>query len=121
VILADTSLWVEHFRRGHRGLAAALERDEVGMHPIVLGELACGNLPRRVETVRALTQLRSFPSVTHAEALAFIGRHRLFGLGIGYADVQLLAGVVIDPDGLLWTLDRRLAALAERLGVAYRL
>ena len=51
------------------------------------------------------------------EVLGFIGVHGLRGLGIGYVDACLLASVRLTPGGVLWTLDKRLAAAAMRLGV----
>jgi predicted nucleic acid-binding protein len=47
VILVDTSVWVDHLRSGEPQLAALLERSKIAMHPMVLGELACGNLRDR--------------------------------------------------------------------------
>ena len=47
MILVDTSVWIDYFRRGEPVLASALEASEVMMHPFILGELACGNLKRR--------------------------------------------------------------------------
>ena len=40
MILADTSVWVEHFRRGLPLLAAHLSRAQIAIHSVVLGELA---------------------------------------------------------------------------------
>ena len=40
MVLADTSLWIEHFRgRGPR-LAGLLEQSAILMHPVIEGELA---------------------------------------------------------------------------------
>ena len=47
MILVDTSVWVDHFRRGDTQLADLLERGLVLMHPWVLGEIACGDLSNR--------------------------------------------------------------------------
>ncbi|WP_197491360.1 hypothetical protein [Methylomonas methanica] len=50
----------------------------------------------------------------------FIEREALYGLGYGLIDLLLLASVLITPGAKLWTLDKRLAKLAERFGVAYQ-
>ena len=44
MIVADTSVWIEHLRRHNATFSQALEASEVLMHPFVIGELACGNL-----------------------------------------------------------------------------
>jgi predicted nucleic acid-binding protein len=120
-ILADTSVWVDHLRSGNAALEAALENGDVITHPFVIGELACGNLRDRRELLGLLEALPSAPVATSAEALGFIERHRLMGRGIGYVDVHLLASTLLAADARLWTLDRRLAAIASALKLAARI
>jgi hypothetical protein len=55
---------------------------------------------------------------TDAEVLGFINRQALFGRGIGYVDVHLLASVRLTPGAELWTRDNRLRSVAEELGLA---
>jgi predicted nucleic acid-binding protein len=99
---------------------AALEGGRVLMHPFVLGELACGNLANRSEVLELLGGLPAAPSATDPEALEFIERRTLMGRGIGYIDVHLLASIALSGDARLWTRDRRLAAVATELEVAFR-
>jgi len=54
MVLADTSVWIQHFRRGEPKLASHLADGLVLMHPFVLGELACGNLKHRAEILSDL-------------------------------------------------------------------
>jgi predicted nucleic acid-binding protein len=117
VILVDTSVWVDHLRFGNPTLAGLLEHGSVLGHPWVLGELALGHLSRRREIVRLLASLPQATVATPVEMLTLVDRHRLYGLGIGYVDAQLLAAAQLTPDARLWTNDRRLAA-AARLGGA---
>ena len=114
MILVDTSVWIEHLREGVADLVEALGRGEVVMHPFVVGELACGNLSDREDTIELLQQLRSVAVADHAEVMAFIEAQRLYGCGIGYIDVHLLASSAIDG-AKLWTNDRRLRELAATL------
>ena len=118
MILADTSLWVEHLRRGSPALAAALGDGEISIHPVVIGELATGNLSKRTQTLEALRSLPSSKIGTVDECLDFIEDHGLQGRGIGWNDVQLLVAARLSGD-LLWSHDRRLAAAAMDLRVAY--
>jgi hypothetical protein len=118
VILVDTSLWVSHVRHGDPELAGLLEAGEVLGHPFVLGEVAMGNLPKRQVFLENLRKLAQAVAATDAEAMALMERERLYGLGIGYVDLHLLAATRLTPDAALWTTDRRLHEIAERLGIA---
>jgi predicted nucleic acid-binding protein len=113
-MLVDTSVWVEHLRRGDPTLSSLLGRDEVESHPFIIGELACGSLRRRSEV---LSLLRSLPHVlvaSHDEVLTFIERHRLMGRGIGWIDAHLLASAALSNTGL-WSRGRRLSEVATEL------
>ncbi len=118
MILVDTSVWINHFRTGERTLTAALNSGRVLMHPFVLGELACGNLKNRGEVLELLRGLPSVCTATDVEAMAFIERRALMGRGIGYIDVHLLAATALAGTARLWTLDKRLAAVAAELKFA---
>jgi predicted nucleic acid-binding protein len=118
MILVDTSVWIDHLRQGEPGLVRALEAEQVLVHPFVVGELACGNLKSRAELLRWLRALPQAPLATDSEALAFIDGRALMGRGIGYLDVHLLAAVALAGDATLWTRDKRLAAVAQELGLA---
>jgi hypothetical protein len=116
LILADTSVWIDHFRRGNARLAHLLESSEVLCHPFVVGELACGNLSSRRATIPLLRSVPEATPATDAEAQAFIDARRLMGRGLGYVDVHLLASASLEG-ARLWTLDRRLARAAGQLGL----
>ncbi len=118
MILADTSVWVEHFRRGQPALAALLENADVVIHPFVVGEIALGHLPRRDEILEGLNRLPQAIVADTGEVLGFIDRHKLAGAGLGYVDVHLLASCRLTPDTLLWSVDKRLHAAAGRLSLA---
>lgn len=119
-VLVDTSVWVEHFRSGHPALPPLLTMDAVLIHPYVLIELACGTPPApRQRTLGDLGRLRSAALVSQAELLDFIERERLYGLGCGMVDLTLLAATRLTPEARLWTLDRRLDALAQRFDVGF--
>jgi predicted nucleic acid-binding protein len=110
VILVDTSVWVDHFRRGNQRLRELLERGDVATHPMVLGELACGTLPRRSETLQLLARLPRVSLTSDEAVLHVIESHRLWGKGIGWIDAHLLAASLASGFAL-WTLDRRLSNL----------
>jgi predicted nucleic acid-binding protein len=119
-VLVDTSVWVDHFRLGNDALVELLELDLVMAHPLIVGEIACGTPPIRIQTLSDLNGLQQTQQVSVREVLEFIERERLFGLGCGLVDLMLLASALMTPGVELWTLDQRLSALAERFGVLYR-
>lgn len=119
MILVDTSVWVDHLRRGDAGLASLLSSAQVLTHPFVVGELACGNLKQRAEVLALLRDLPHNSVASDDEVLFFIERHAMMGRGIGYIDAHLLAAVMLDGSVRLWTHDKRLRALAGEVGLAY--
>ncbi|MCL2298445.1 MAG: type II toxin-antitoxin system VapC family toxin [Proteobacteria bacterium] len=119
-VLVDTSVWVDHFRQHNDALVALLELDLVMVHPLILGEIACGSPPNRTQTLSDLKSLRQPRQASIQEVMDFIERERLFGLGCGLVDMLLLASTLMTPQTELWTLDKRLSAMAERFGVAHR-
>jgi predicted nucleic acid-binding protein len=115
-MLVDTSVWVDHLRTGHSGLASLLNDNLVLGHPWVTGELALGHLARRSEVIGLIGALPQASVATAEEVLVLIERHELYGLGIGYVDAQLLASTLLTGRTRFWTTDRRLRAAAARVG-----
>jgi len=118
MVLVDTSVWVDLWRRGNARLARLLDQDRVVVHPYVLGEIALGVLADRAEVLRHLRALASPRVAEHEEVMRLIERSALWGRGIGWVDAHLLASTLLDHLPL-WTLDRRLARVAHDLGVGW--
>ena len=118
MILVDTSVWVDHFRRSDATLASLLEQGRVTTHPFVIGEIACGSLSDRANIVELMQQLPAALVAEEGEVLSFIEHHKLFGKGIGYVDAHLLASTALSHHGSIWTRDKRLRASAEGLHLA---
>jgi len=116
-VLADTSVWVDHWRTASARFAALLGEDRIVLHPFILGELALGVIASRSEALRRLGRLRTTSVAQNREVLGLIERTPLWGRGIGWVDAHLLASALLDHIRL-WTLDRRLALVAHDLGVA---
>lgn len=115
-MLVDTSVWIDHLRRGNAALAGQLVEGEVWCHPFVIGELACGQLDDRSEILSLLSTLPRAPLAAHEEVLAFVEANDLAGKCIGWIDAHLLAAARL-AGVALWTLDRPLAAIARQLGL----
>ena len=117
MVLADTSVWVDHWRGGNRRLAELLDQNSVVVHPFVLGEIALGRIAERAAVLGDLAKLDSPTVADQGEVLALIERRALWGRGIGWVDAHLLTSSLLDHLEL-WTLDRPLARVAHELGVA---
>jgi predicted nucleic acid-binding protein len=118
VILVDTSVWIDHLHRRDPALTELLDGDEVGVHPVVVEELALGNIRQRREFLTLLGNLRSFPVLRHDELLALVDRHRLWGGGLSAADAHVMGSVLLAPGARLWTRDKRLANACRSVGVS---
>jgi predicted nucleic acid-binding protein len=118
LILVDTSVWIDHLHKTLPPLVEALEKEEVLIHPFVLGELACGRIARRREVLDLLATLPASLVATDEETLRFIENHRLMGKGIGYLDAHLLAAAALTEGARLWTRDKPLAVIAAQLRIA---
>jgi len=117
LILADTSVWIDHFRSGNKELQTALNQGQIVIHPWIVAELALGSLRDRT---RALALLDLLPQVRVAqvsELRLLIEVRNLYNLGIGLTDAHLIAAVFLNPPTLLWTKDKRLRKAAEALGI----
>jgi len=118
VILVDSSVWVAHLRSDDRTLVRLLENAQVLVHPFVIGELALGNIRQRSNLLDRLQDLPRASVASDRDVLQFIERHELFGRGIGYVDVHLLAAVRLTFNSSIWTRDKGLLTVANHLGVA---
>lgn len=119
-VLVDTSVWVEHFRKGNDALIELLEGDLAMVHPLFVGEVACGTPPHRAQTLKDLESLRHSQQASIREVLTFIEQEQLYGAGCGIVDMLLLGSTLMTPGVELWTHDTRLRALSERFGVMHR-
>ena len=120
-MLADSSVWVAHFRKSNRLLQSLLATDQVLCHPLILLELACGTPPApRERTLGDLKMLQQSVVATTEEMLELVEREQLEDFCCGAVDMSLLASVLLTSDTLLWTVDKNLDALSTRMGVAFR-
>jgi len=118
LILVDTSVWVDHLRQSDPHLQEQLASRRVFCHPFIIGELALANLRDRSLILRNLARLPGAVVAKDNEVLAMIETGGLAGRGIGYIDAHLLAAARLSGASL-WTRDKRLAAVAASLDVAY--
>ena len=118
VVLVDTSIWVDHLRKGNSGLVSLLDDGAVVCHPFIVGELACGVMTNRVQILSLLQALPKADTASPDEVLLFIDNRGLAGKGLGYVDTHLLASAVLTGVPL-WTLGKKLQRAAAGLRAAY--
>jgi predicted nucleic acid-binding protein len=116
MILVDTSVWIDHFQKKDTRLVTLLEKESVLVHPFIIGELACGNIKNRDEILKLLNALPQITTANFEEILFFIDGHQLFGRGIGYVDVHLIASCMMD-NAKLYTRDKRLFRIAKEFNI----
>ena len=117
MILADTSIWIDHLRAGNEELSDYLRQGHIVMHPFVVAELALGCLRERA---KILVLLDSLPKATMAgtdEVRHMIEARNLYRHGIGLIDAHLLASALINPPTVLWTRDKPLRRVTEVFGI----
>ena len=117
LIIADTSVWVDHFRKSDAHLYLQLQRNNISIHPFIVAELALGNLPNRLKTIARLDLLPMAKVAQMGEVRNMVEAHALFQRGIGFVDAHLIASTLITPHTTLWSRDKRLRDVAANLGV----
>jgi predicted nucleic acid-binding protein len=122
MVLVDTSVWIRALSNRSpfvEELGRLIGLDEVAGHDLVYGELLIGDRGGRKTLLAEYKLMVQAATVPHAEVVTFVERRHLHGRGAGWIDVHLLASAIVD--GLeLWTVDPRLLAIAEELGVSHR-
>ncbi len=117
MILADTSVWIDYFRLADADFGRLLLSSQVLSHPHVVGEIALGGVKPQSSEMRVLMELHPATLASDEEVLRLINQEKIAGSGVGYVDCHLLTSARLTPGAKLWTHDRRLYALAARLGV----
>jgi predicted nucleic acid-binding protein len=118
MILVDTSVWIDHFHSSDEDLKELLLSGQVCIHPYVLGELSCGNISNRKEVLSLLKALPGIDFVLDEEVFMFIEERKLYGKGLGFVDIHLLASAIIFQVPV-WTRDKILKRIAGELGIGY--
>ena len=117
MILADTSVWIDHLREGDTELRERLSAGGIVCHPFVVAEIALGSLKDRDGVLGLLDRLPSLLVADAQEVRTLIEARQLFSRGIGFVDAALIAGCLLEPGTTLWTRDRRLAVVADDIGL----
>jgi predicted nucleic acid-binding protein len=117
LILADTAIWITHFRRDDAEMRMQLNQRNIAIHPFIVAELALGSLGNREKTLRMLERIPQVKLAQLGEVRRMIEMHEFFSRAIGLTDAHLVASALITPSTQLWTRDRRLREVALALGI----
>ena len=117
MIVADTSIWIDHFRSGNEQLRKHLNDGSIAIHPFITAELALGSLQERVKTLALLDLLPKVRVAQLNEVRLVIEARSLYNRGIGLIDAHLIASIFLNSPTLLWTRDKPLRKVAEDLGI----
>lgn len=117
MILVDTSVWIDHLRKGSKKLTTLLLNDQVLTHPFIIGEVACGHLTHRKEILDLLQKLPKAFVASHEEIHSYLENEKLYGKGLGLIDIHLLASAKLSK-AKLWTFDKTLFLQASKSLIA---
>jgi predicted nucleic acid-binding protein len=117
MILADTSVWIDHLRSENREMRNQLAQGRIVIHPLIIAELALGSLRDRTRTLALLDMLPQVKVAQLHEVRLMIESRRVYSLGVGLIDAELIAAIFINSPTLLWTKDKPLRKVADALGI----
>jgi len=120
MILADTSIWIDHFRKPNKHFQELLIAENIFIHQFIIGELACGNFSNRFEILSLLMALPKTKILSNNEIIDFIETNHLYGKGLGLIDIHILGSALLSKVKL-WTKDKRLENAAINLDCIHKI
>jgi predicted nucleic acid-binding protein len=117
MILADTSIWIDHLRSSNPEMQQRLSTGQIAMHPFIVAEIALGSLRNRRKRLDDLEALLEVRVAQLYEVRQMIEVRALYSKGIGLTDAHLIASCLMTPGTQLWTRDVPLQKVARDLGV----
>ena len=121
MILADTSIWVDHLRGRNPEMERLLGGGQIVMHPFIVAEISLGSLHNRQKRLNDLEALLEVTVATLSEVRHMIESHSLYSKGIGLTGAHLIASCLITPGTQLWTRDGAMKRVAAALGILVNL
>jgi predicted nucleic acid-binding protein len=122
MVLVDTAVWIRFLAKKSpyvREMERLLALEQVMGHELVYGELLIGDREGRRTLLATYGQMYQARSIPHHHVVEFVESRGLRERGVGWIDIHLLASSVVARVPL-WTVDQRLAAVANELGVSYK-
>lgn len=118
MILADTSIWIDHLHGRKTEMPKLLSAGQIVTHPLVIAEIALGSFQHRKRTFALLESLWQVKMAELDEVRRMIEAHHLFSKGLGVTDAHLIASCLLTSGIKLWARDAALDRAARSLGIA---
>ncbi len=117
-VLVDTNVWIDFLNVPEFGLRKLIKQDRVITCPCVIGEVMVGS-PKHRQMIRKFLEMLPFAAeASLEESLNLLENRKLYGRGLQWNDVILLAAAKLSA-AKLWTRDKRLAAASLDFGVGW--
>lgn len=117
MILADTSVWIDHLRNRNPQLEQRLNAGQIVMHPFIVAEISLGSLRNRQSRLADMEALIEVNLAQLHEVRHMIETNRLYSRGIGLTDAFLIASCLLTPGTQLWTRDAAMESVARSVGI----
>ena len=117
MILADTSVWVDHLRNRNPEMEKRLGMGKIAMHPFIVAEISLGSLKNRQQRLADMEALLEVKVAQLSEGRHMIEAHALYSKGMGLTDAHLIASCLLTPGTQLWTRDAAMEKVAKTLGI----
>jgi predicted nucleic acid-binding protein len=121
MILADTSIWIDHLRKSNLTMETFLRTAQIVIHPFIVAEIALGSLRNRKARLAELDSLQQVVVARIEEVRHFIEARALYSRGLTLVDGHLLLSCLLTPGTQLWTRDGNMESVARSLGIAANL
>lgn len=117
MILADTSIWIDHLRKSNPTMERFLLSGQIVTHPFVVAEIALGSLKNRKTRLSELDSLQQVTVAQTAEVRHLIEARSLYSKGLSLVDAHLILSCLLTPGTQLWTRDGNMEDAARSLGI----
>ncbi len=118
MVVVDSSVWMAHLRTAEPSMKALLQQRKLLMHPFAVGEIMVGSFRDRVSVRAFLANVEQAVVVPNDLVLQQLEFWSAYSRGVGWIDMHLISSAYASH-ALLWTRDKRLAALAEQIGLRF--
>ena len=119
MILADTSVWIDHLNHSISHLEMLINTNRILMQSMIIGEIFCGGVPNRYIMMKQLNKLPNITEFRHSVVLSLIEKNKLMARGLGFIDAHIFCFVINTEGATLWTRDLRLNRISLAFNVAY--
>ena len=112
MILVDTSIWIDHFKKKNEILSQWILDGMVCTHSLIIQEICLGDFKQKVKIIDSLKHLIIIPMISHQEFILFSTKHNFRKVGV--VDVHLIASAILSRCSIM-TSDKSLALAAQKV------